>query len=102
MPGPCASVTDSDLGERPAVVTGADSVALCEQLLEGLRAWDTAAPRHALPQFPDWFTPTTPTDTPSADADTTTPRLQMEGAALPRCSALDVDMRKDDADACPL
>jgi hypothetical protein len=85
MPGPCASVTDPDLGERPAVVAGADPVALCEQLLEGLRGWDTAAQRRALPHFPDWFTPTTPSDTPSADADTTTPGPQVESAAMPPC-----------------
>src|SRR5205814_471555 len=65
MPETCASVTEPDLGERPAVVAGADPVALCEQLLEGLRGWDTAAPRRALAHFPDWFTPSIPSDTPS-------------------------------------
>ncbi|WP_103349681.1 hypothetical protein [Amycolatopsis sp. CA-128772] len=102
MPEACVSITDPGLGERSTVVAGADPVALCEQVLEGLRAWDTAAPCRALPRFPDWFTPTTPSDPPSADGDTTTPGPQTESAAVQRYSALDVDMRKDDADACPL
>ncbi len=82
MPEPRLPGTDLRVAEELVIVAGgADPAALCEQVLKGLRRWDTAGPRHALRPFHEWFAPLIPSSTPSTDDDAAVSKAEAGGAA---------------------